>query len=94
MKPQLRNSSEVSRALQRNYPPLLRDAGIGGTTTMWFFIDENGRVVRTQVNNSSGYEQLDEAAQKVAEIMQFSPALNRDKKVPVWVQIPITFSSK
>ena len=94
VKPTLRNSSEVSRALQRNYPPLLRDAGIGGTTTMWFFIDENGRVVRTQVNNSSGYDQLDEAAQKVAEIMQFSPALNRDKKVPVWVQIPITFSSK
>lgn len=94
VKPTLRNSSEVSRALQRNYPPLLRDAGIGGTTTMWFFIDEDGRVVRTQVNNSSGYDQLDQAAQKVAEIMQFSPALNRDKKVPVWVQIPITFSSK
>lgn len=94
VKPNLKNSSDVARALQRNYPPLLRDAGIGGTTTMWFFIDENGRVVKTQVNNSSGYDQLDQAAQKVADIMEFTPALNRDKKVPVWVQIPITFSSK
>jgi protein TonB len=94
VKPGLRNSTEVARALQRNYPPLLRDAGIGGTTVMWFFIDENGRVVNTQVNKGSGYEALDEAATKVAEMMQFTPALNRDKKVPVWVQIPITFSSR
>lgn len=94
VKPGLRNQSDVQRALQRNYPPLLRDAGIGGTTVMWFFIDENGRVVRTQVNQSSGYEALDEAAQKVADIMEFTPALNRDKRVPVWVQIPITFSSR
>jgi protein TonB len=94
VKPQLKNNAEVQRALQRNYPPLLRDAGIGGQTVMWFFIDENGKVVKTQVNQGSGYEQLDKAANEVASIMQFSPALNRDKKVPVWVQIPITFSSK
>ena len=43
---------------------------------------------------SSGHDALDEAAAKVAEIMQFSPALNRDQKVQVWVQIPITFSSR
>jgi hypothetical protein len=26
--------------------------------------------------------------------MQFSPAYNRDKKVPVWVEIPIVFTAK
>jgi outer membrane biosynthesis protein TonB len=36
----------VQRALERNYPPLLRDAGIGGTPVVWFFIDENGRVLK------------------------------------------------
>ena len=94
VKPELRNQDEVSRSLQRNYPPLLRDAGIGGTTIMWFFIDESGTVVNTRLFKTSGYDALDEAAAKVAEIMKFSPALNRDKKVQVWVQIPITFSSK
>jgi protein TonB len=94
VKPELRNQDEVSRALQRNYPPLLRDAGIGGTAIMWFFIDENGKVLKTQIFKTSGYDALDESAGKVATIMQFSPALNRDKKVQVWVQIPITFSSK
>ena len=92
--PRLTNSSEVGRALERTYPPLLRDAGIGGQTVMWFFIDENGKVLRTQVNQSSGYPALDEAAEKVANLMQFSPAFNRDKKVQVWVQIPIKFSTK
>ena len=32
-----------------------------------------------------------DAAIKVAGIMKFTPALNRDKKVPVWVSLPITF---
>src|SRR5690606_2421599 len=87
VRPELRNTSQVAAALQRNYPALLRDVGIGGTTIMWFFIDENGKVINTQVFKSSGYDALDEAAEKVANIMEFTPALNRDKKVQVWVQI-------
>lgn len=94
VRPELKNSREVSRALERFYPPLLRDAGISGTVNVWFFIDENGRVIRTQVNQSSGYEAFDEAALKVADLMEFSPALNRDKKVPVWVSIPIVFQTQ
>jgi protein TonB len=92
--PDIRNRSEVQRALQREYPPLLRDAGIGGTVQVWFFIDENGRVQDTRVNQSSGHTALDEAAIKVAGVFQFSPALNRDKKVPVWVSLPITFTTR
>lgn len=92
--PDIRNRSEVQRALQREYPPLLRDAGIGGTVQVWFFIDEDGRVQDTRVNQSSGHTALDEAAIKVANVFQFSPALNRDKKVPVWVSLPITFTTR
>ena len=91
VRPELKNSSAVQAALRRYYPPMLKDAGIGGTTVMWFFIDENGRVEKFQVNKSSGQKQLDEASLRVADIMEFSPALNRDQKVSVWVQIPITW---
>lgn len=94
VEPRLRNTSEVQRALMRYYPALLRDAGISGTVTVWFFINEEGRVIRTQINNSSGYEAFDQAALRVADIMQFSPALNRDQKVPVWVSLPITFQTQ
>jgi len=92
--PELRNRSEVQRALVRFYPPLLRDAGIGGAVLVWFFIDETGKVQKCQIKESSGHKSLDEAALKVADIMQFTPALNRDKRVPVWVALPIDFRAK
>ena len=89
--PSILNRDEVVRAMEREYPPLLRDAGIGGTVKVYFFIDENGTVQDTRIDQTSGHQALDEAALKVANIYRFSPALNRDKKVPVWVSFPITF---
>ncbi len=61
---------------------------------VWFWIDENGRVVRTEVRESSGHRTMDEAALQVADIMQFSPALNRDERVAVVVSMPIAFTSR
>ncbi len=92
--PDITNRSEVQRALEREYPPLLRDAGIGGTVKVWFFINEDGQVQQTQVNTSSGHSALDDAALRVADVFRFTPALNRDKKVPVWVALDITFTTK
>jgi periplasmic protein TonB len=94
VRPDIRNRGELQRALEREYPPLLRDAGIGGTVQVWFFIDEEGAVQRTEVNVSSGHQALDDAALKVADIIEFSPALNRDKRVPVWISLPITFTTR
>jgi TonB family protein len=92
--PRLRNADEISRELERTYPRLLRDAGIGGQAMMWFFIDEMGRTRTTRLQESTGYPALDEAASRVAAAMQFTPALNRAKPVSVWVQIPIRFSTE
>ena len=94
VKPDYTNGNEVRRALEREYPPLLRDAGIGGTTIVWFFIDEQGVVQNQVVQASSGHQALDDAALRVAPVFKFTPALNRDKAVPVWVQLPITFTTK
>jgi protein TonB len=92
--PDYTNATEVTRALEREYPPLLRDAGIGGTVQVWFFIDEVGQVTNQVVNESSGHTALDDAALRVAPVFEFTPALNRDKAVPVWVSLPITFTTK
>ncbi len=89
--PSIQNRSEVIKAMEREYPPLLRDAGIGGTVKVYFFIDETGVVKDKRIDQSSGHQALDDAALKVADVYRFSPALNRDKKVPVWVSFPITF---
>jgi TonB family protein len=92
VEPELLNRRQVEDALLRNYPPILREAGVGGIATVWFFIDEDGRVERRLLNRKSGYDALDEAALRVAETMRFSPALNGSRKVPVWVEIPIVFT--
>ncbi len=89
--PSILNRDEVVRAMVREYPALLRDAGIGGTVRVYFFIDETGQVRDTRVDQSSGHQALDDAALNVAGVYRFSPALNRDKQVPVWVSFPITF---
>ena len=89
--PVITNLRQVQAALVREYPPILRDAGLGGTVTVYFYIDETGKVIETRVNQSSGHAQLDEAALAVAEIMQFTPAQNRDTNVAVWVSFPILF---
>jgi protein TonB len=89
--PVMQNRDEVARALEREYPALLRDAGVGGRTIVWVRLDDQGEVQDVQVNTTSGQPSLDEAALRVARVMEFSPAMNRDKQVPVWVSIPIQF---
>jgi len=34
------------------------------------------------------------AALNVANVIEFTSALNRDKKVPVWISLPITFTTR
>lgn len=89
--PAITNRAEVARTLEREYPSILRDAGIGGTVMVLFHIDETGRVVETRLAESSGHAGLDEAAAKVADVMRFTPAINRDREVAVWVSFPIVF---
>jgi TonB family protein len=92
--PELLNAREVSAALQRFYPPLLRSADVGGTVKLWFYIDREGNVAKVLLKSGSGHAALDDAALKVAEVMQFSPAKNRDQIVAVWVDMPIVFRTK
>lgn len=95
VRPELRNARAVQVALVDNYPAALRDAGIGGMPVLWFLIPAEGGVpAKLLLSKSSGHAVLDSAALKVAAIMEFSPAENRGKPVPVWVEIPIMFTAK
>jgi protein TonB len=94
VRPEIKNRREAVRIVERYYPKLLKDAGIGGKVNVWVFIDTNGIVKNAQVQQGSGNSALDDAALRAAREFEFTPALNRDKKVPVWVAIPITFSVK
>ena len=89
--PEIRNRREVEAALLREYPVLLRNAGIGGQVVVWFFISEEGTVLDRRVSQSSGLTLLDDAALQVADVFRFTPALNRERIVQVWIEVPITF---
>ena len=92
--PRVLNMSDVERALVNEYPPILRDSGIGGTVHVVFSIDEEGLVFETAIGQSSGHAALDNAALKIADVYRFAPALNRDKRVSVKVTFPITFVTR
>ncbi len=93
VRPRLLNDEEVKRALEREYPALLKDAGIGGTTEVHLFVGETGRVENALVKETSGHVALDEAALKTVRVGRFSPAMNRDKVVAVWLSMDITFGA-
>jgi TonB family protein len=94
VRPRLINEADVQQALVREYPASLRDAGIGGVVELWLFVDATGKVGNTKVNKGSGSAELDEAALKVAAVMEFTPARNVDRIVPVWFAIPLTFRTQ
>lgn len=89
--PVMQNRGEVQALLQRYYPRNLKDAGIGGRVELWLYVDEQGGVEKSEVKTSSGNGLLDDAAQRVASQMRFSPAKNRDKVTAVWVSQWVTF---
>lgn len=89
--PSILNVPELTRLLIAEYPPLLKDTGVGGSIQVWFLIDEDGRVADTRIAKTSGHSSLNQAALRVAEHFRFSPALQREQKITVWVQFPINF---
>lgn len=91
--PELANRAEVQKALSRNYPPLMRDAGISGTVTVRFRITRTGTVDPSSVEVvESTHEAFSEAAVRVVTRMRFSPGKLHASPVPVWVTLPVTFT--
>lgn len=89
--PELHNRGEVTRAMAREYPKRLREAGVGGTVGVYVFVDVDGSVLESRVDTSSGLRELDDAALAVADVMRFSPALHDGEPVGTWVSFPVRF---
>lgn len=94
VEPRLKNGSQIQRLLSQRYPSMLREAGISGSVVLYVFVDEQGNPAKSQVQTSSGYAQFDAAAESIADDMDFSPAMNRDKPVGVWILQRIDFNTR
>ena len=91
--PELINRQTVFNAIEREYPPVLRDMGTRGAVTLRMRLLEDGRVDRASVDvtESSGL-QFDDAARRVVYLMRFRPARIRGRAVKVWVTLPVVFN--
>ncbi len=94
VEPRLKNASLIQRLLTQRYPSMLREAGISGSVVLYVFVNEQGEPTKAQVQTSSGYAQFDAAAESIADDMEFSPAMNRDKPVGVWILQRIDFNTR
>jgi protein TonB len=90
--PRLLDPQRAQRIVRQKYPPIMRQAGIGGTTRLWAFIDAAGNVRKCEVRESSGFVELDRAAAEAMMEFKFEPALHLDKYVAVWIDMPIMFT--
>jgi TonB family protein len=89
--PSITNRDDIVAEMERQYPPLLRDAGVGGTVRIMMFVDAEGVLTDLRIHESSGHQALDDGAMRVARTFRFNPALDGDTPVATWIQFPITF---
>ena len=92
--PRLLNADRLSRAIEEEYPRTLREAGVGGRTVVHILVSEEGRVQEQVVKESSGNAALDNAALRAIRVARFAPAINRDRSVELWIEMPITFRAR
>lgn len=76
------------------YPEIARKVGMEGTTFVKMLLDLDGSVMRVAVLKSSGFPQLDTAAVKCVLDWKFSPAIQNNRPVRVWLGTNIKFKLK
>jgi TonB family protein len=92
--PRPTNVQELQRQLERNYPPLLRDAGVTGTVQVRFRVLENGTVDVPSISvTSSTHEGFNDASIRSVQRLRFRPAKVNNRPVKVWVELPIQWQT-
>lgn len=85
----------LGRALERNYPPVLRDSRVSGRVVVQLIVDENGRPVpgSAQVIEAS-HPAFEAATLRAVDRFRFRPARMGGTPVAVRVTIPIVWTAQ
>jgi len=83
----------LNAALPFRYPAALYARKAQGNVTLRIFVDRDGRVApeSTQVDEPSGYPELDSAAVRGVPELRFVPAKLRGEPMPVSILFPVYF---
>jgi periplasmic protein TonB len=82
----------LSEASTVQYPVELWDLGIEGESLVLVRVDQLGNVDSVRIARSSGYAEFDSAAIAGVRELQFRPGRIGDKRVDMWVRLPVKFT--
>lgn len=74
------------------YPPMARRLGEQGRVLLKVLVSESGNAEKVQIENSSGYSKLDQAAIEAVKQWTFVPAKRSNEAISAYVLVPIKFS--
>ncbi len=80
----------IVKRVEPEYPELAKRAGIEGQVFVKVLVDETGHVIQAKILRSTN-EIFNEPALKAARQFVFTPGMQRDRPVKVWVAIPFRF---
>jgi protein TonB len=83
---------EYVRPPQPDYPPISKRMGEEGKVMLRVLVSERGHPEKVDIQKSSGFTRLDEAARQAAMQALFKPHLDDGKPAAVYALIPINFS--
>ena len=90
--PELSNKGSIGSIMERLYPRLLQDAGVGGTVVSQFVIEADGTVnMRTLKVLESSNAQLTDATKLAVERFRFRPGWVGERYVRTLITMPITW---
>lgn len=90
--PRVLNRDMLIRALERGYPPHLRDAGTTGTVEVRFLVEMDGSISRMSIIHSS-HPHFNEAALHAIQVLRFRPGKIDGAPVRTWVVLPIQWQT-
>ena len=82
---------QVTRRVEPVYPPASRRANEQGTVVFNVLVDESGHPQQINIQTSSGYDKLDQAAMQAIHRWMFNPAMRGSQKVTAWTSVRVTF---
>lgn len=77
----------ASSCRKPDYPPAALRAGEQGVVLLRIHVAEDGRAIDSDIERSSGFTRLDEAARRALVLCQFTPASENGRPVASWARI-------
>lgn len=89
--PRLVDRAAEEEAIRRHYPEDLQRRGVGGTVSVYLWVDSLGQVDLVNMRKGSGVPKLDRAALRAVDDLRFVPATRGGVPVGTWVEFDLVF---